>query len=150
MNKAVYGLALQDPNLLLSRQALIDRTCTKVNAVYKFKKGKNRSKKLPSSSESSDSVPKRQKPTESMREKHVGELEEDIKDINDQRLFKEKRREQAELSRNYNLCDQLMEEMSSLKKQGNMKKNQPCGRESSSKVGGTVTGRSHGYQYFWF
>ena len=51
-----------------------------------------------------------------MREKHVGELEEDIKDINDQLLFKEKRREQAELFRNYKLCDQL-KEMSSLKKQ---------------------------------
>ena len=105
MNKAAYELALEDPNLLLSRQALIDRARTKVNAVYKFKKGKSRSKKLPSSSESSDSVPKRQKTTETMRENHVGELEEDIKDINDQLLFKEKRREQAELSRNYKLCD---------------------------------------------
>ena len=64
--------------------------------------------------------PRGKKTTESMREKHVGELEEDIKDINDQLLFKEKRREQAELSRNYKLCDQLTEKMSSLKKQEGM------------------------------
>ncbi|MCG8622630.1 MAG: hypothetical protein MJE68_11630 [Proteobacteria bacterium] len=61
--------------------------------------------------------PNDKKTTESIRAQHIGELEEDIKDINDQLQFKEKRREQAELSRNYKLCDQLTEEMSSLKKQ---------------------------------
>ena len=115
MNKAAYELALEDPNLLLSRQELVNSARTKVNEVYKFKKGKSRSKQQEGSS--SSHVPKRQKTTESIRAQHIGELEEDIKDINDQLQFKEKRREQAELARNYKLCDQLTEEMSSLKKQ---------------------------------
>ena len=78
-----------------------------------FKKGKSRSKQCMSS----PPVMKKPKSSESMRMKRICQLEEDIEDISDQLNFKEKRREQAIFAKNYKLCDQLTDEMSSLKKQ---------------------------------
>ena len=113
MNKAAIELALQDPSLRLSKQKLIAGARSKVNQVYNFKKGKSRSKE---SQSSTGSTPKRPKTTETLRLKHIGEIEEDVRDLCDQLEFKRKRQEQAEMSRNYKVCDQLTEEMSSLKK----------------------------------
>ena len=56
----------------------------------------------------------RQNSLENFRVKGIAALEEDIKDFNDRLVFKEKRRNQASNSRNYKLCDQLTEEMSSI------------------------------------
>ncbi len=114
INDAAIELALEDPNLLMSRQRLLELARTKVrNDVYKFKKGKSRSKQA----QCDAPAPKRAKTSATLRVKHVTELEEDIKDLDDRLNFKEKRLDQATLTRNYKDCDQLTEEMASLKKQ---------------------------------
>ena len=46
INSAAVELALQDPNLLLSRQKLLNLARAKLNEEYAFKKGKSRSKQL--------------------------------------------------------------------------------------------------------
>lgn len=81
---------------------------------YAFKKGKSRSKQSHVQEDAPN--PKRQKSSASFRTKHIGELEEDIKDLTDRLQFKEKMRDQATMARNYKLCDQLTEEMSAIKK----------------------------------
>ena len=106
-------LALKDPNLLLSKQKLLELARAEVNQVYQFKKGKSRSKKQCDQAP----TPKRPKTSENLRAKHIADKQEDIKDLSDQLQFKQKRRQQAELNRNYKLCDHLTEEMSGLKKQ---------------------------------
>ncbi len=114
INDAAIELALEDPNLLMSRQRLLELARTRVrNDGYKFKKGKSRSKQA----QCDAPAPKRAKTSATLRVKHVAELEEDIKDLDDRLNFKEKRRNQATLTRNYKACDQLTEEMASLKKQ---------------------------------
>ena len=82
-----------------------------VEGGYKFKKGKSRSKQ-------SNDPPKLkfEKSTECMRKQNIAALEEDIKDLKDRLQFKEKRRHQSEMARNYKVCDQLTEEMTALKK----------------------------------
>ena len=112
MNKASIELASSDPNLLQNKQKLIEQARLKVNAEYTFKKGKSRSKL----SQTDVSGPKRQKTSESLWIKHIGQLEEDIQDLKDQIQFKEKWRYQAEVTKNYKSCDHLTEEMSALKK----------------------------------
>ena len=113
INDAAVELALKDPNLLLCRQKLLELSRTKVNeGGYQFKKGKSRSKQL----QSDCPPPKRPKSSESLGMKHIKELEEDIKDLSDQLKYKEKRRDQAASSRNYKVCDQLTEEMATVKK----------------------------------
>ena len=52
---------------------------------------------------------------ESFRLQRISQLQEDVKDINDRLQMKEKRRDQASNSRNYKLCDEIMEEMSTIK-----------------------------------
>ena len=110
INSAAVELALQDPNLLLSRQKLLNLARAKLNEEYAFKKGKSRSKQL----KDSPPAPKRPKTSQSIRSKHISELEEDIKDKEKMRPIKVQRKN-ANLSRNYKLCDQLTEEMSELK-----------------------------------
>lgn len=51
-----------------------------------------------------------------MGTKHIGDLHEDIKDVTDQLTYKEKMRDRADMARNYKLCEQLTEEMRSLKR----------------------------------
>ena len=107
------GTGYKDPNLLLSRQKLLELARTKVNkGGYIFKKGKSRSKQM-----NDCPAPKRPKTSASVREKHIGELQEDIKDLRDRLQFKEKRRDQASMLRKYKVCDQLSEEISAVKKQ---------------------------------
>ena len=57
------------------------------------------------------------KTCEAFRMKRIRDLEEDVVDLNDRITSKEKRREQASNFRNYKVCDQLTEEMSTLKQQ---------------------------------
>ena len=54
---------------------------------YMFKKGKSHSKQ----SQDDSPTPKRPKTSASLKAKHIGELEEDIKDLTEQLQFKEKR-----------------------------------------------------------
>ena len=111
VNEAAETLCIKDPNLLLNRQKMLERAREEVNIGYKFKKGKSRSR-----NSLDPSPPKRVKTTEDTRKKHICDLQEDLKDLNDQLTFKEKRRDQALAVRNYQGCDRLTEEMSSIKK----------------------------------
>lgn len=61
-------------------------------------------------------TPNEPKSSESLRMKHIKELQEDIKDLIDQLKYNEKRRDQAASSRNDKICDQLTEEVAAVKK----------------------------------
>ena len=109
INEAATEIALQSPDLLSSRQKLLELVRIKVNeSGYMYKKGKSRSKQF-ISDESLSSTPKRLKVGEAMRVKRMAELGDD------RVYFKEKRREHASASQNYKLCDQLTEEISAIK-----------------------------------
>ena len=90
---------------------------------YAFVKGKSQSKKRESlaqnSSTDSDSTltcVKHLKINKDVRDKRISELREDFKDIDDQLVMKDKRRKQAEASRSYKLCDEIMTEIGELKR----------------------------------
>ena len=70
VNDAALQLVLDDPNLLLSKQKLIDLAQAKVNEQQEFKKGKSRSKRY----QSTTTAPKKVKTTESIRMKHISEV----------------------------------------------------------------------------
>ena len=90
INEAATEIALQSPDLLSSRQKLLELARIKVNeSVYMYKKGKSRLKQF-ISDESLSSTPKRLKVGEAMRVKRMAELGDDIKDLNDRVYFKEK------------------------------------------------------------
>ena len=91
INEAATEIALQSPDLLSSRQKLLELARIKVNeSGYMYKKGKSHSKQF-ISDESLSSTPKRLKVGEAMRVKRMAELGDDIKDLNDRVYFKEKR-----------------------------------------------------------
>ena len=117
INDIAAQLALQNPDLLLSKQKLLEEARKKLDeSGYDYKKGRSRSKQLSSSeSDESTSAPKRVKTTEALRIKRISEIEEDLSDISQRMKFKEKRREQASLSHQYGICDQISEEISALK-----------------------------------
>ena len=109
---SVSGNLPCDPVLrdLPSEPALHDRASS-----YQFKKGKSCSKKLsPQSSPSSTPVTRKKMDSE-LRRTRIKELEEDLKQLDQQIMFKEKCRDQAESVRNYKLCDLLTEEIGKLK-----------------------------------
>ena len=118
INDTAAQIALENPDMLLSKQKLLEEARKKLNdSGYDYKKGKSRSKQLKSSSESDESTPapKRVKTTEALRLNRMSEIEEDLSDISQRMGFKEKRREQASLSHQYGICDQISEEISVLK-----------------------------------
>ena len=101
----------------MSKQKLLEEARKRLNECgYEYKKGKSRSKQLISSSESDEPTPapKRVKTTEALRIKQIPEIQ-DLSDISQRMGFKEKRREQASLSHQYGICDQISEEISVLK-----------------------------------
>ena len=118
INDFAAEIAFDNPDILLSKQKLWEEARKKLDeSGYNYKKGKSRSKQLVSSSESDESTPapKRVKTTEALRIKRISEIEEDLNDISQRMGFKEKRREQATLSHQYGICDQISEEVSGLK-----------------------------------
>jgi len=88
------------------------------HAVYKngycFKKGYSRSKRY--SNSSSKEVAKRPKINKELREKRMGDLEEQIKDFQQRISFKEKRVTAAANVHNYKLCDEVSGEITDIKK----------------------------------
>ena len=119
INNAAIELAVADPGLLQNRKNLLELARSKVNTGYKLKKGKSHSKLL----DNAPKPPKHQKRTDSMRIKHIRDVEDDLRDLSDRLQYKEKRRIQAEICRNYKVCDDLTEEMTALKRQKREKKN---------------------------
>ena len=111
VNEAAIELALAQPSLVRKRGELLEMARKKVaDDGYCFKKGESRSK-VYGSGDAEPTVPKRLKLDQNIREERVKELEEDIAEISSHISFKEKRRTQAEIARNYKLCDDLTQEI---------------------------------------
>ena len=118
MNEEAAKLALQNPILIQRghRHDLLEKAREVVSATYQFKKGKSRSKKLSPQPDVSGTPVNRTKRIDSeVRGRRIKELEEDLKQLDQQIMFKEKRRDQAETVRNYKLCDELTEDVGKLK-----------------------------------
>ena len=104
VNDAAQELCLKSPALIAKKGVLLNMAQEKVrNSGYQFKKGKSRSKKAASQAP----LPKRTKITPDLRAQRISYLQEDIKDINDQLSFKQKRCDIAASVENYKLCDVL-------------------------------------------
>ncbi len=115
VNTAAQELALQNPTLLQSRGELLVAARSKVDSSgYTYVKGKSRSKHACPEDRPS-STPKRRKTTDSVRLQRLSEIDEDVKDLSDTLMYKEKRREQASNLHNYKTCDDLTQEISELK-----------------------------------
>ena len=108
INEEAGKLALSDPSLLCQCGQLSEQACSKlVEKGYTFVKGKSRSKRLASP----DNTPcaTRAKISGEVRAKRRAALQEDIANIDQQLLFKEKRCQQAEGIRNYRVCEEITE-----------------------------------------
>lgn len=119
VNLAAEKLAVATPTLLHTRQKLLEIARMKVDGDgYMYKKGKSRSKRLrePVSNDGESSErPKRPKSNELVRIQRISHIEETIKDINKQIGYKELRRDQASNFRQYQLCENITEEIATLK-----------------------------------
>lgn len=113
---------------------LLEVAQKEVAESYTFKKGKSRSKMYGSWK---DKVPtsKRPKFDREMRDNRVTELNEVIVDLTKRIAIKESRCQQAEIARNYKLCDQLSEDIMELKseKRQNERKSFYFSREKKRK-----------------
>lgn len=91
INDTATQIALDNPDILLSKQKLWEEARKK--SGYNYKKGKSHSKQLVSSSKSDESTPapKRVKTTEALRIKRISEIEEDLSDISQRMGFKEEK-----------------------------------------------------------
>lgn len=85
---------------------------------YVYKKGRSRSKHARGVSDDDDEgskQAKRPKTTESVRIQRIAHVEEAIDDVRKQIHYKEMRREQASNAHKYQLCENITEEISTLK-----------------------------------
>ena len=78
---------------------------------YSFVKGKSRSKRFASPPLEEPPKPRCAKVCAEVRQKRISALEEEITNLEKQLHFKEKRRQQAESTRNYKLCEEITEEI---------------------------------------
>ena len=110
VNIAAEELALCNPQLLHDRQLLLSSARQSVDeSGYQYKKGKSRSKHHDSSQD--DSTPKRTEISETVRLECITSLEEKIKDVKEQIMWKERRREQASNAKKYHECEDITVEM---------------------------------------
>ena len=101
--------------MLTMREELLEQARKSVNeSGYQYKKGRSRSKKFGSESSAELSTPKRPKLDQEFRSKRMQQIKEEIKTINTQVSFKEKRVEAGAQGKNFKLCDQLTEEIADL------------------------------------
>ena len=113
MNEEAAKIAQADPSLVLKgkRNLLMERAKKAVlESDFEFAKGKSRSKQA-SSSDSSPPTPKRKKISAEFRSKRIAALEDEIKNFEEQVKFKTKRREQAEATKSYRVCEDITEEI---------------------------------------
>jgi hypothetical protein len=118
VNQASIDLCGKNPSLLLGKKGdLMKMAQDKVHSDgYNYKKGKSRSKRTLSSSSNPDST-KRTKIDTQEREARIGDILEQISDIDKRITFKQRRIETATATRNFKTCDELSEEISELKSQ---------------------------------
>ena len=113
MNEASLQICLANPAILSDRQELLVACRKRVHDDgYSYKRGKSRSKRL---GDTTESTPKRKKVSEEYRLRRIDAVQESIQGLTDRIGYKEKRRDAANNMRNYKECDQLTEEISTLK-----------------------------------
>ena len=117
INDASYSLCLANPALLLGKKGdIYDLARAKVHEDgYNYKKGRSRSKKHQTVVEGDEPAVKRVKINAEERQRQISELTEEISELSRRITFKERRIEDATLSRNYRACDDLAAEVSELK-----------------------------------
>lgn len=117
INLAAEELAVGTPILLHTQQKHLELARTKVDDDgYLHRKGISRSKRLHNSDKGDTSeCPKRVKMTESVRLERIACIEEAIKDTDKQINYKNLQREQAGNSHQYQLCENITEEIGVLK-----------------------------------
>lgn len=114
VNAASVKLCLNDTSLLKKRGELLTKARKEVaDTGYIFKKGHSRSKVYGQSA--TETAPKRPKYDKEIREKRLEAIDDELHDIAKVCAYKERRLSQAEAGRNYSLCEQITEEMMSLK-----------------------------------
>ena len=106
-----------------NRGELLEVAQKEVAESYTFKKGKSRSK-MYGSWKDKVPTPKRPKFEREMRDNRVTELNEVIVDLTKRIAIKESRCQQAEIARNYKLCDQLNEDIMELKLKSEKRQNE--------------------------
>ena len=118
MNDAAGDICVQNPIMLSVRGEFLELARKRVNdSGYEYKKGKSRSKRFGSASSVEASTPKRPKLDQEFRTKRIQQIKEEVKTINTQVSFKERRVEAGVQLKNFKLCDQLTDEISELQKQ---------------------------------
>lgn len=112
MNKAAAELCLNDLTLLSQRGELLKQARSKVaDEGYAFKKGRSRSKAYGCGNSQTTHTNKTTKCDKEMREDHLKATGEKLNDISRILLFKERRLSQSEAARNYQVCEQLTEDI---------------------------------------
>ena len=116
MNAAAQEICIANPGMLLGkRMNLIDAARSKIiQDGFQFVKGKSRSKVA---GDDSQTTPKRKKLCADVREERVHDLKEDIRDLKDRIGFKEQRRRAAENVKDYKKCEDLTEQITTLRHQ---------------------------------
>lgn len=115
VNAAAFELATQQPHLLCSRHALLQRAQERVEENgYIFKKGRSRAKRHSSNGEDTHKT-KRSLTTEAARLHRIAVVDEELKSLNERLMYKEKERDMASNIRNYRRCEELTREKSELK-----------------------------------
>ena len=118
VNMAAGELRLNDISLISRRGDLLEKARKRVaDEGYNFKKGFFRSKVYGISE--TPSTAKRPKYDKEMREERMKSIEEELQDITRLLQFKEKRLAQAESSKSNKSCEQVTEEIMSLKTKRN-------------------------------
>ena len=118
INDASFSLCQGNPALLLGKKGdILELARAKVHQDgYNYKKGRSRSKKHQPMAGDEPAV-KRVIVNAEQRQHRIAELTEEISELNKRITFKERRIEEATLSRNYRACDDLASEVSELKAQ---------------------------------
>ena len=114
INDAALKLCQKNPAMIRNRAELLRLARVEVHdRGYVYKKGKSRSKRFGIV----ETTPKRLKSDREFRVWRMKELEEDLEGINKRITIKETRCEAGAASKNFKFCNQLADEIASLKQQ---------------------------------
>jgi chromosome segregation ATPase len=114
MNEMAGNLCVKNPLLLRNSGKLLELARKQVHeSGYVYAKGKSRSRVFNPSTDSGQ--PSREKIDKQEREHRIQSIMEQIRDVKKHIELKQKRVEQAQTVQNFKLCDQLADEISSLK-----------------------------------
>ena len=112
VNDAGLKLCQKNPTMIRNRAELL-RLAQEVHESGYMYKGKSRSKRFGIS----ETTPKWPKSDSEFRVQRMKELEQDLEGLNKRITIKETRCEAGAASKNFKLCDQLADEIASLKQQ---------------------------------